>query len=76
MSRRRPRILVRGGGLAGITAAKLLRDRGADVRIVAGPRRPGRIVAIPIETLRLAADLFGLDVAALQIGRASCRERV
>lgn len=76
MSRRRPRILVRGGGLAGITAAKLLHDRGADVRIVAGPRRPGRIVAIPIETLRLAADLFGVDVAALQIGPMVARRRV
>jgi hypothetical protein len=76
VTRRRPRILVRGGGLAGITAGKLLRDRGADVRIVAGPRRPGRIVAIPVETLRLAADLFGVDLAALQIGRRVERRRV
>jgi flavin-dependent dehydrogenase len=76
VTRRRPRILVLGGGLAGITAAKLLRDRGADVRIVAGPRRPGRIVAIPIETLGLAADLFGVDLAALQIGPRVERRRV
>ncbi|HEX4556900.1 MAG TPA: hypothetical protein VH249_23120 [Xanthobacteraceae bacterium] len=76
MTRRRPRVLVRGDGLAGITAAKLLRDRGAEVRIVAGPRRPGRIVAIPIETLRLAADLFEVEFAALQIGARVERRRV
>jgi 2-polyprenyl-6-methoxyphenol hydroxylase-like FAD-dependent oxidoreductase len=76
VSRRRPRILIRGAGLAGITAAKLLHDRGADVRVAAAPRRPGRIVAIPIETLRLAADLFGIDVAALRIGPMVDRRRV
>ena len=68
MIRRRPRILVRGAGLAGLTAAKLLRDRGVDIRMAAAPRARGRIVAIPIETLRLAAELHDLDVAALATG--------
>src|SRR5258707_697448 len=50
--------------------------RAADVRIVGAPRRPGRIVAIPIETLRLADDLFGVDLAALQVGLRVERRRV
>ncbi len=76
MSRRRPRILIRGAGVAGMTAAKLLRERGAEVRIDLAPRATGRIVAIPIETLRLAADLFGIDVAALRIGPMVDKRRV
>jgi len=74
--RRRPRILVRGAGLAGLTAAKLLRDRGVDIRMAAAPRARGRIVAIPIETLRLAAELHELDVAALTTGPMVARRAV
>jgi flavin-dependent dehydrogenase len=68
MTGRRPRVLIRGAGLAGIAAARLLRDRGAEVLMSAPPRAAGRIVAIPIETLALAQTLFDVDIAMLQIG--------
>jgi hypothetical protein len=66
--RRPPRILIRGAGMAGITAATLLARRGADVRISGRVPSRGRIVAIPIETVTLATDLLGIDIAALRIG--------
>jgi flavin-dependent dehydrogenase len=65
---RSARIVVRGAGLAGIAAAKLLHDRGMDVRLNAWPQRNGRIVAIPVETLTLASSLFDFNVADLKIG--------
>src|ERR1700704_2115022 len=62
------RVLVRGGGLAGLAAAKLLHDRGAELCLAAPAQGAGRIVAISVETLELAADLFDMDAASLQIG--------
>ena len=62
------RVLVRGGGLAGLAAAKLLHDRGAELCLTALAQGAGRIVAVSVETLELAADLFDMDVARLQIG--------
>src|SRR5258708_31871934 len=62
------RVLVRGGGLAGLAAAKLLHDRGANVCLAAPAQSAGRILAVSVETLELAADLFDMDAASLQIG--------
>ena len=66
--RRRPRIRVRGGGICAVTAATLLRARGAEVRVHVRPFARGRIVAIPVETLALASDLLGLTAQSLSIG--------
>lgn len=68
--------MIGGAGLAAVAAAKLLGDRGAEVRLVAPPRQTGRIVAIPIETVMLASSLFGCDVADLAIGTTVERRRV
>jgi flavin-dependent dehydrogenase len=73
---RHARIVIRGSGLAGIAAAKLLHDRGMDVRLTAWPRRNDRIIAIPLETLTLASSLFGFNVAALKIGSIVTGRRV
>src|SRR6185503_15120791 len=74
---RRPlRIRVRGSGLAALAAAKLLVDRGADVIIDAPTRRRNRIVAVAIETLALAADLFDVDPRELAIGPTVSGRRV
>ena len=62
------RVLVRGGGLAGLAAAKLLHDRGAEVCLAAPAQEAGRILAVSVETLELIADLFDMDIASLQIG--------
>jgi flavin-dependent dehydrogenase len=73
---RHARIVIRGSGLAGIATAKLLHDRGMDVRLNAWPRRNGRIVAIPVETLTLASSLFDFNVADLKIGTIVTGRRV
>lgn len=76
MTVRRTRIAIRGSGLAGVAAAKLLRDRGMDVRLGTAPQRNGRIVAIPVETLNFASSLFGFSVADLKIGTIVTGRRV
>jgi 2-polyprenyl-6-methoxyphenol hydroxylase-like FAD-dependent oxidoreductase len=70
------RIVIRGSGLAGVAAAKLLHDRGMDVRFTAWPQRNDRIIAIPIETLTLASSLFDFNVADLKIGTIVTGRRV
>ena len=70
------RIRVRGSGLAALTAAKLLVDRGADVIMEAPARRRTRILAVAVDTLILAAELFELDPAELAIGPTVSGRRV
>jgi hypothetical protein len=70
------RIHVRGGGIAALTAAKLLLRLGAEVRVGPLPPRGKRIVAVSLETLALAIDLFGIDRDALRIGPVVRERRV
>jgi hypothetical protein len=69
------RVRVHGYSLAGLTVARLLVDRGFDVRMDAPGQRRRRILAVPIETLSFAAELFRLDLSALLIGPL-VRERI
>jgi hypothetical protein len=68
VTRRRPRILIRGGGISAIAVATLLRARGAEVRVSGRARPRGRIVAVPVETLALACDLLDVRASSLRIG--------
>jgi len=60
--------VIEGAGPAGSTLACLLLERGADVRFYGKPPKPGRIVAISRETLKLAAELWRLGPEQLGNG--------
>ncbi|HYM62907.1 MAG TPA: hypothetical protein VEZ11_18620 [Thermoanaerobaculia bacterium] len=70
------RIRLRGTGPAALAAARLLLDRGAEVVIDAPAPRKRRIVSVPMETLALAAQLFGTNLRDLMAGIVVHERRV
>lgn len=76
MKGRRPRILVEGTGISALTAARLLDAAGADVVVAGVIQDNDRLVAIPLSSLQMTAELWDVRVEELLTGHISKTRQV
>lgn len=76
MKGRRPRVLVEGTGISALTAARLLDVAGADVFVAGVVQDNDRLVAIPLSSLQMTAELWDVRLEELLTGHISKTRQV